>query len=150
MAEHEKSACSSARLFKRLHLSLSIDPLSLLVQVISVFVAVYFGMKSIVRPEITKVSQQINSVTGEVLRSRIIQRIEQARAYALAGGPYGRENALRLFREAVAELTPAMRASLDTHLLAEAEEDFKNQYYDDALRKYLSVFSQSDFMPIVK
>jgi hypothetical protein len=93
---------------------------------------------------IVSIKQDTDSLKAEAQSLVNAQRIQEAREWIKADNPQGRESALRLLREVVASLPPEKRQSLDATLLAEAETDFRNQHYDDALRKYQSLLSQGD------
>jgi hypothetical protein len=48
--------------------------------------------------------------------------------------------ALRLFREVAANFPLDERSLLDKQMLAEADQDYENKNFDDALRKYANLF----------
>ncbi|WP_020586084.1 toll/interleukin-1 receptor domain-containing protein [Desulfobacter curvatus] len=73
-------------------------------------------------------------------KEEIHEYVEKARGYLVGGNPEGKEQALKIYRELICILPKNAKDNLDQQLLSEAENDYKNGYYDDSVRKYESLF----------
>jgi hypothetical protein len=54
---------------------------------------------------------------------------------------HGYEEALKLYREVVGQLSPNMLRNLDQNLLADAKKSDKEGYIDQSARNYRALFS---------
>lgn len=124
---------------------LTVAILELLINVAGVFVAIYFGMKTLVQPKITGLEKGLTTVEERVNeclpRLGVYARIVEAEGYVQGGNSDGKAKALRIYQEVEAGLPDDLRGSLNKDLLAEARTDCRNGHFDDALRKYRALFS---------
>ncbi len=71
----------------------------------------------------------------------ILRKLKDADAY-LAGGPTGRMEALKFFREVLAALSPDARRKLDAEILRQAEKEYGDGFRESAARKYRYLFKE--------
>lgn len=72
----------------------------------------------------------------------LFKQIAKAKSYESTGNAEGKQNALRIYRDAAAMIPRENRSSLDEKMLSEAVADDRAGHIDDALRKYSSVFTR--------
>lgn len=91
-------------------------------------------------PEVQVVSPY-QSQRGELVESRVQQKLDDAQGYLESGSPNGGTEAVRLYQEVLEQLSTHVRQQLNQELLEAASQDVQAGYIDQAARKYRAVFS---------
>jgi hypothetical protein len=83
-------------------------------------------------------------IVNELRSKGLLRKLNEAQSWLNANNSVGKERALQLYRDVLAHLSST--TSLDQNLLREAEKDYREGHYDDALRIYSALFA--DFLQV--
>jgi len=109
------------------------------------------GARSILRSLVREGESEAGKLAAEILNRKglaieleeknLADLITQARDHARMQSAHGREEALRLYQEVVAQLSSKARGDLDQKLLGEAQAAHREGHLDASLKAYEQVFS---------
>jgi len=80
-------------------------------------------------------------IMTEMRNMGLLRKLNDAHEYIDGGAPNGDKEALKLYHEVIAQLSPNFIEKLDKNLLSEARNAEKEGFIDQAVRKYRALFA---------